>query len=464
MAVLFTLEFILSFCVFFTLYWIVSPCVKLQNILLLSGGYIFIWLVSGYSLFVLILWSSIVWLFIRIMMITENRKKYAIVLLIAAVFWLFIFKFWGPVTDWIRELCAAHIVYAVPVVNILLPLGLSFYIFNSVSLILMAARNELQQIDIITVFLYLSFIPTFIAGPVNRASTLIPQFMVTERRIINLKKATILVTLAIIKLFLPVSLIGDRLVDPVFNLPENKSSWDILIAVYGYAWVIYLNFSGYTNLVTGIAMLLGFRVPDNFNHPYLAVTLRDFWRRWHISLSDFIKDYIYKPLGGGRTCFFRVQWNVMVAMIISGIWHGSGFNFLLWGGIHGVGMVIYNVWSRFSKDRIHFPVIFSRLLTFHYVCLAWIFFRARNIEDAHIMLRKILSCNISDITSEQLIVIFMFVSVVIIYPWIVDVTRRLGEIVMSIKWYAFPVMLIPLLTVTFYFSPSGMPEFIYAAF
>ncbi|EFN9653211.1 MBOAT family protein, partial [Escherichia coli] len=142
----------------------------------------------------------------------------------------------------------------------------------------------------------------------------------------------------------------------------------------------------------------------------------------------------------------------------------AGFNFLLWGGIHGAGMVIYNVWSRFSKYRIHFPVIFSRLLTFHYVCLAWIFFRTRNIEDAHIMLRKILNCNISDITPEQLIVIFMFVSVVIIYPWIVDVTRRLGEIVMSIKWYAFPVMLVPLLTVTFYFSPSGMPEFIYAAF
>lgn len=463
MAALFSVEFLLGFWLFFVVYWLIAPLPKLQNVLLLVCGYYFVYLTSAYSLLVLLSWSACVWLMVTLASREKYRSKAVGILVILMLLYFLVFKYCMPVTEWLHGFIEAkNISLPAPVINILLPLGLSFYLFNSVSLVQAVAKKEIIKPGIISVLLYVNFTPTFIAGPVNRATDLFPQILASTRHVIDFKKALCLIALALVKLFLLSTWLNDAFVTPVFSLPGEQSGWDTLIAVYGWAWNIYFNFSGYTNLVTGLAMLLGFSIPKNFNHPYLAESLKVFWRDWHISLSTFIRDYIYFPLGGNRKGFTRAQVNTMVAMTLSGIWHGAGVNFLLWGAIHGIGLVIYNMWARLVKNPL--PAVFSRLLTFHYVCFAWIFFRAESFDDAMLFLQNIYHSELSAITASQFWIISSFIMIIIAYPGFVNLRVRGAEIITGMKWYALPLIFIPVLTAAFFFAPSGVPGFIYANF
>ncbi|RBH45515.1 MBOAT family protein, partial [Pseudomonas sp. MWU13-2860] len=172
-------------------------------------------------------------------------------------------------------------------------------------------------------------------------------------------------------------------VEPVFSAPETYHPLEVWAAFYAYAFQIYLDFSGYTDLVTALALLLGIQLPRNFDAPCLAHNLRDFWRRWHMSLSSWIRDYIYIPLGGNRLGFARAQLNLLAAMLLSGLWHGASLKYLVWGGMHGLGVVGLNLGDRLlGKEALTRRWAWlARLLTFHYVCLAWVFFRAASLED-----------------------------------------------------------------------------------
>ncbi len=467
MAFLFTLEFLQGFWLFFILYWLLAPLPRVQNVLLLLGGYYFLSLVSLYSLLVLWGWSACVWLVLKRAVKKGGERQATALFIVLMLMAFFVFKYCMPSSEWLRDyLAARNIPLSVPVINLLLPLGLSFYRFNSVSLVRSVAKKEIVCPDLLSLLLYISFAPTLIAGPVNRALALLPQIQATRRTMVDFKKAIFLIALALIKLFLLSSWLNETLVMPVFSLPEEQNGWDTLIAVYGWAWNIYFNFSGYTHFVTGLAMLLGYRLAPNFDHPYLATSLQHFWRGWHISLSNFIRDYLYFPLGGSRVGFARTQLNIMVAMILSGIWHGAGMNFLLWGAIHGAGLVMFNLWQRWGRDiqKGPMPELLARFLTFHYVCFAWIFFRADSVDDALTLLTNLKSCNPVIMTSVQLWTVLAFTSVLVIYPWIVAVRRRGAESLAELKWYAVPLLLVPLLTLAFYLAPSGVPGFIYANF
>lgn len=467
MAALFSIECLLGFWGFFIFYWAVAPWPKVQNVSLLMAGYSFVYYVGAYALLVLLSWSLCVFILVKLAERNNGGKKATVALVILILIYFVVFKYAMPVTEWLKlAFDASNIDLSLPVIQILLPLGLSFYLFNAVSLVCSVAKKEMASPDVISLFLYISFVPTLIAGPVNRASSLIPQIKANSRSIINYRHALCLIALALIKLFLLSAWLNENLIDPVFNLPDDQSGWDTIIAVYGWAWNIYFNFSGYTNLVTGIAMLLGFCIPKNFNHPYMAGSLKAFWRDWHISLSNFIRDYIYFPLGGGRKGVFRAQINVMIAMILSGIWHGAGITFLLWGVIHGAGLVIFNLWSQ----RKHFfagkklPATLARLLTFHYVCFAWVFFRAGSCDDAMILLKNIFHTGFSQASSAQLWIAGLFNVAIIIYPLVVTLRQRVMESITEIKWYALPIIIIPALAIAFFFAPSGVPGFIYANF
>lgn len=463
MAALFTIEFLFAFWMFFILYWLVAPLPKVQNGLLLLGGYFFVYQISAYSLMILLSWSLCVWLLTNL---AQKRRcaNLATGLLVGLMLGYFlVFKYCMPFADWLRmNLESLNAVWPIPVLDILLPLGLSFYLFNSLSLVRSVAKQEIARPDLLSVLLYINFIPTLVAGPVNRAVDLIPQIQATRRIVLDLKTAFCLIALALIKLFLLSTWLSDTLVDPVFSQPAAHNGWDTILATYGWAWNIYLNFSGYTNLVTGLAMLLGYRLPKNFDHPYLAASLQAFWHRWHISLSNFIRDSIYFPLGGSRKGLTRTQINVVLAMVISGLWHGAGMNFMLWGAIHGIGLVIYNLWRRWRLRPL--PEVLARLLTFHYVCFAWIFFRAETFDDARGLLRNIQHCSLATLHAPQVWSILAFILLVVFYPLMVNLRIRGVNLINATRWYAIPLMIIPVLTCAFFFAPSGVPGFIYANF
>ncbi len=352
------------------------------------------------------------------------------------------------------------------VINLMLPLGMSFYLFNSVSLVIPVRNGELPPPDILTTLLYINFIPTLIAGPVNRAIMLIPQLAAEKRQVLEYQRAIFLIVLALIKLFLLSSWLNEQFVATAYASPAGQNGWELVIATYAWAWNIYFNFSGYTNLVTGIALLLGFRIGRNFSHPYQADSLKVFWHDWHISLSTFIRDYIYLPLGGNRKGYARTQLNVLMAMILSGIWHGAGINFFLWGLIHGLGLVSCNLWQRFISTPLRFrlPTVVARLLTFHFVCFAWIFFKAATPADALQILDNIIHAQPGLLTAQQIWLLLGFVLVIVIYPEVVRLRIRAAAALSTLRWYALPLVIVPLLALAFFFAPSGVPGFIYANF
>ena len=179
-----------------------------------------------------------------------------------------------------------------------------------------------------------------------------------------------------------------NVVDPVFNDPTSHSGLETLFAIYGFAAQIYCDFSGYTDMAIGIALLLGFQLPQNFNRPYLALSLQDFWRRWHMTLSRWLRDYLYIPLGGNRGTERQTYRNLMLTMLLGGLWHGAAWTFVIWGGIHGSALSAER-WARGRFRGFHLPAFLAWLITFNVVCLAWIFFRSPDLSTAFEMIGQI---------------------------------------------------------------------------
>jgi len=279
----------------------------------------------------------------------------------------------------------------------LLPLGVSFFIFHAISLMMDAYRGKLKQpVRLHDALLYVAFFPQLIAGPILRASSFLPQL--SERRngaAIRVNRALLLIVAGLFKKVVVSNLLATRLVEQVFAAPQTFSRGDILLAIYGYAAQIYCDFSGYTDIAIGCAMLLGYRFPRNFDAPYTATDPQDFWRRWHISLSTWLRDYLYIPLGGSRCAAWRIYVNLMITMLLGGLWHGAAWTFVIWGALHGFYLVVHRLWSSISRA----PILrlrktgawrwASRLLLFHAVCLGWVFFRSPSFGIAFEMLRRL---------------------------------------------------------------------------
>ena len=203
-----------------------------------------------------------------------------------------------------------------------------------------------------------------------------------------------LILQGLIKKMLISDLISTGLIDRVFDAPAIYSGFENLMAVYGYGLQIYCDFSGYTDIAIGVAMLMGFRLPLNFNSPYKAVNISDFWRRWHISLSRWLKDYLYIPMGGNRKGPLRTGFNLMVTMLLGGLWHGAATRFIVWGGLHGVALVAEKIWHHLFRKvtrKRRIARVAGIILTFNFVSFAWIFFRAETMDQAGVMLTQIFS-------------------------------------------------------------------------
>ena len=269
--------------------------------------------------------------------------------------------------------------------TIVLPVGISFYTFMAISYVVDVYRRDLRPVGLDRFAAYLTFFPHLVAGPIVRGSELLPQ-MRTPRdpRSIDSSRAFFLIGTGLFKKVVIANYLATHIVDPVFAVPGAHSSPEILIAVYAYAVQIYADFSGYTDMAIGLALLLGFTFPQNFNSPYAAGSVQDFWRRWHMTLSRWLRDYLYIPLGGNRKGRFRTTVNLMITMLLGGLWHGAAWTFVIWGGMHGVALATERAFRdrrvarrEGSADRY---IWLRRLATFNFVCLAWIFFRSDSLS------------------------------------------------------------------------------------
>lgn len=278
--------------------------------------------------------------------------------------------------------------------NPILPLGISFFVFHAISLLGDVYKNRLKEpVNLPDALLYVAFFPQLIAGPILRASNFMPQLAVPRNpQTIFVNRGLILIVLGLAKKVLISNHLAVALVDPVFAAPSLASGPDMLLATYGYAVQIYCDFSGYTDIAIGCALLLGYQFPDNFNRPYTATDPQDFWRRWHISLSSWLRDYLYIPLGGSRRGSVRMLLNLMVTMLLGGLWHGAAWTFVIWGGLHGLYLIAHRLWAALPwLARWRGTTAWrwtSRFLLFHAVCGAWIFFRAPSLALALDVFRR----------------------------------------------------------------------------
>jgi D-alanyl-lipoteichoic acid acyltransferase DltB (MBOAT superfamily) len=280
--------------------------------------------------------------------------------------------------------------------QIILPIGISFFTFQALSYNIDIYRGKIEPVkSFIDYSFYHTFFPQLIAGPIVRASEFVPQ-MKGEYTISRNEfgQSLFLILQGLIKKVIISDFISVGFIDRVFDTPALYSGFENLMSVYGYGLQIYCDFSGYTDIAIGVAMLMGFRLPLNFNSPYKASNISEFWKRWHITLSRWLKDYLYVPLGGNRHGAVRTGINLMLTMLIGGLWHGAATRFVIWGGMHGIALVVDKLWQwifRGVKRKSNIAHLAGIIITFNFVSFAWIFFRAGSMEDAGVMLSQIFS-------------------------------------------------------------------------
>lgn len=286
------------------------------------------------------------------------------------------------------------------VLHLVWPVGLSFLAFRSLSYVIdtyrstkeKPARPETKYLDYLA---FVSFFPTIETGPLVRAHQFLPQLR--QQPTLTSEEGThaiFSIMIGVLKIAVA-NFIGQNLVGRVFDQPQLYSSTETLGAIYGYALQIYLNFSGYIDIALASALLLGFRLPINFNSPYRAKNMPDFWRRWHITLSEWLRDYVFSSLPGSPRKTIHLYWKAVVTMLIGGIWHGAGWTFLIWGALHGLGVAVNQWWDMRRRKLRRKPsqqwwikalCVFA---TFHFVCLAWVFFRAESVSQAWQVLARL---------------------------------------------------------------------------
>jgi alginate O-acetyltransferase complex protein AlgI len=279
-----------------------------------------------------------------------------------------------------------------------LPVSLSFYVFQALTYTIDLYRRDSKGTQSYLAHLAaVSFFPTTLAGPITRVSSLIDQM--EKRKTLDPAdggRALFLIGMGLVKKLLIADYLAGNLVNRVFDFPNLYTGSEVLIAVYSYTLQLYYDFSGYTDIAIGSALLLGIKLPANFNRPYAAENIADFWRRWHITLSNWLRDYLYFSLGGARSKW-RPYPNLLLTMVIGGLWHGASWNFVLWGAIHGGGLAVVRLWQslRGNAKATGFWRYANIVLTFHFVAFAWIFFRAPSYELASAILGRIGSHTVS---------------------------------------------------------------------
>lgn len=416
-----------------SLFWVFFGVVLLGHALvyrrqILRTGFLFLislffyYKAGGYFFFLLLI-STVVDFFIGLGLehFTKSwkRKLLLIISLILNLGMLGYFKYawfladaWANITsqpieakDWLAVMANSLFGSEFSVDDIVLPVGISFFTFQTISYSMDVYRRQVAPAhNIIDFGFYISFFPQLVAGPIVRAREFLPQlyrpFVLSEKQVWH---ATFLIISGLIKKIIFSDYIAVNLVDRVFESPFLYSGFEILTAVYGYTLQIYCDFSGYTDVAIGLALLLGFRLPLNFNSPYKALSISEFWRRWHISLSSWLRDYLYIPLGGNRRGKLRTHINLIITMTLGGLWHGASWRFVIWGLWHGLGLVVDKLIKPLTSRLPRWLASWTGfILTFHFVVTGWILFRAPDMQTARIISERIFTAFNADMLFQAI--------------------------------------------------------------
>ncbi len=320
----------------------------------------------------------------------ERRRRQIITLAVALDLGLLgLYKYYGFFVEELNGvLDVVGLGFPLPLLSLALPVGISFFIFQAISYVVDVARGLVTPARTIDLAIYLSFFPHLVAGPIVRAREFLPQLETPrDPRNVAVGTGVVLVAIGLVKKVAIADYLAREVVDPVFGVPQLYASPDVALAAYAYTAQIYCDFSGYTDIAIGLALLMGFVFPQNFASPYRATSFRDFWRRWHITLSRFLRDFLYIPLGGNRGGRARTIRNLMLTMGLGGLWHGAAWTFVLWGGLHGAGLAAEHGLGERRVRRV--PAWLRWLVVFHLVVLGWILFRSPDLDVAGTFLAQL---------------------------------------------------------------------------
>jgi alginate O-acetyltransferase complex protein AlgI len=474
-----SLQFIFFFPIVVALFFALNH--KYRWIMLLLASYYF-YMCWNYKYVVLILFTTTVNYFTGIGIGTTQskfRKNLYLVLgvgsSLAVLFFFKYFNFFGNSINSLFE--QFNIFYKIPAYHVLLPVGISFYTFQTLSYTLdIYFGREKIEYHFGIFALFVSFFPQLVAGPIERSVNLLPQFRKEQKlKYSNIRDGLVYMLWGYFKKVV----IADRLseyVNIVYNDPTSYGGWHNVIATLFFSFQIYCDFSGYSDIAIGTAKMMGIDLMTNFRRPYFALNIREFWQRWHISLSTWFKDYFYIPLGGNRVSKGRWYFNLFVTFVVSGLWHGANWTFVIWGGLHGFYM-IFAYWTKNISKKINEFIglakkpgllkLWQTIITFLLVYFAWIFFRANSLGNAILIIKKIFTPTSGAINlfkfKADFAIAFIMISLLIVIEILIEKAQlqmKLRSAARPVKW----ILLILTLLVIFVLGKWESIDFLYFQF
>lgn len=455
-----TVEFVVFFLAVFGLSWALMGRPAVWKPFMLAASYLFY--AAADPRFCLLLAGITLWNQAMAIQIARGRPRLVVLAVAVDLLVLGVFKYYGFFVGDVGDvLDGIGLGMPLPLLTIALPVGISFITFQAISYAVDVKRGVLEPARTIDVALYLSFFPHLVAGPIVRAREFLPQLAAPrDPARIALGTGVVLIAIGLIKKVALADYLAREVVDPVFAVPEAYGAADTLLALYAYAAQIYCDFSGYTDMAIGLALLLGFVFPPNFDRPYRAVSFGDFWRRWHMTLSRFLRDYLYIPLGGNRGGRWRTARNLMLTMLLGGLWHGAAWGFVVWGALHGLFLVVEHQlrgrgWSA--------PAWLRWLVVFHLVVLAWVAFRAPTLGDAVDVLGRLGATGETELwTVPAVLMVLVVIGGQLLPPRPLDALRVRIEHARPVALGAALAAVVFLVQATV--PTDGVPPFIYFAF
>jgi len=405
-----SIQFFTFFIVTYLLLYLVCKIIKndkknilLSNWIILASNAFFIGYADYRFLIIVLIISLITWY-------SARNKKFSTLGIVLCVLSLFFFKYVNFFIESFNNIFKTDI----SILKIILPLGISFYVFSAISYIVDIRRNKMESHNLFDVILYLSFFPKIVSGPIERSNEFFCQ--ISKKRTINIHTFSIGIQIFMFGLFKKIVL-ADRLsiyVDEVYNNVNSFGSLTVLLAVIAYSLQIYFDFSGYSDMAIGISKMIGIELPRNFNFPYLAHNVTELWKRWHITLSSWLQDYLYISMGGSRKGTIRTYLNLVITMVIGGLWHGANISYVIWGLLHGIALVIHKIWMKITnsknKEKGLFSNIISILVTFLFTSFCWIFFKTESLHKSFAIIKRMLSLK----KGVEHLYIWLFVAIILL--------------------------------------------------
>jgi len=453
-------------------YWMLPR--RAQNVLLLAASYLFYGSFNWRFLGLLMLSTVTDYAVGRWLEMTSDERRRRLIFFVSLAVNLGILGFFKYfdffVTDGARFLGGLGLHLSPPVLRIVLPVGISFYTFHGISYTFDVYRKQIEPTHSLLDFaVFVAFFPQLVAGPIGRAHLQLPQFARERKRPDwpTVRRSVVLILLGLFKKIAIADMLAPY-VNRAFAAPDATSSVGLVVGVWAFALQIYGDFAGYSDMARGSAGLLGIQLPENFNQPYLSRSVTEFWRRWHISLSNWLRDYLYVPLGGNRSGRLGTYRNLLLTMLIGGLWHGAALTFVVWGGLHGLYLAAERAWARGEPADHRRPWSLRRdllrtLLTFQLVCLAWVFFRARSLGDALHYLSRIAGLH-GGTTDRAAVAMLAFAGTAVLF--LDYVQHRARDHTPMLDWppavrgAAYGLLIVPIIV----FSGGTPVPFIYFAF